>query len=202
MSNIEVGCLSVTILKDAGDDLPHDTPAKEVEHLHLNWHIGPLADVKEGQLDLVVVESDDDRNTVLSNLSTTGSYGNSELEVVLEPELGPIQGEAILVIQVEHILQACHLASVSCPGTEAVSCDTHISGWGEEWICHDLVPAYTVVSMLSITTAVMGEVKETESSICPVWMVYTLTVMSKLLVMTLAPCAGPCPTLTPVTGRA
>jgi hypothetical protein len=132
MSNIEVGCLSVTILKDAGDDLPHDTPAKEVEHLHLNWHIGPLADVKEGQLDLVVVESDDDRNTVLSNLSTTGSYGNSELEVVLEPELGPIQGEAILVIQVEHILQACHLASVSCPGTEAVSCDTHISGWGEE----------------------------------------------------------------------
>ena len=61
-----------------------------------------------------------------------------------------------------------------------------------------LVPAYTVDSMLSITTTVMGEVDETESNICPVYMVYTLTVMSMLLVMTLAPC----PTLTPVTGRA
>jgi hypothetical protein len=48
--------------------------------------------------------------------------------------------------------------------------------------------------MLSITTAVIGEVKVTESNICPVCMVYTLTVMSKLLVMTLAPCAAHAPT--------
>jgi hypothetical protein len=53
----------------------------------------------------------------------------------------------------------------------------------EEWICPDLVPAYTMVSMLSITIAVIAEVKETESNICLVCVVYTLTVMSKLLVM-------------------
>ena len=90
-----------------------------------------------------------------------------------------------------------------CPGTEAGqadSCDTHISGWGEEGVdLPGLGPFFTVVSMLSITTTVMGEVDETECNICPVYMVYTLTVMSMLLVMTLAPCAGPCPTL---TGRA
>ena len=73
-----------------------------------------------------------------------------------------------------------------------------LGGERREWIYPALVPAFTVVSMLSITTTVMGEVDETESNICPVYMVYTLTVMSMLLVMTLAPC----PTLTPVTGRA
>jgi hypothetical protein len=38
-------------------------------------------------------------------LSTTGPLGHSELEVVLEAELGPIQGEPLLIMQAEHILK-------------------------------------------------------------------------------------------------